>query len=176
MGIGGKKKVFLLPPSHITQRHRKPSGYTEACHGVARQGEDGRTHLAQTSQTGLTGLTGLTQAPRSRAPQTAVAIKQAYPTGISAAAPNQTAACKPTGYTMAHQSLSYRSYRSYKSYASATPTQHTNRRCHQKSQHTPTVNLPPLSHTSLKGVIFGCQKVLQDIPSATYPAEPDENV
>ena len=161
MGIGGKKKVFLLPPSHITQRHRKPSGYN-------------MTH--QSCQTGQTGQTGLTQAPRSRAPQTAVAIKQAYPTGISAAAPNQTAACKPTGYTMAHQSLSYRSYRSYKSYASATPTQHANRRCHQKSQHTPTVNLPPLSHTSLKGVIFGCQKVLQDIPSATYPAEPDENV
>ena len=89
MGIGGKKKVFLLPPSHITQRHRKPSGYTEACHGVARQGEDGRTHLAQTSQTGLTGLTGLTQAPRSRAPQTAVAIKQAYPIGISSPAPHR---------------------------------------------------------------------------------------
>ena len=25
----------------------KPTGYTEACHGVARQGEDGRTHLVR---------------------------------------------------------------------------------------------------------------------------------
>ena len=45
--------------------------------------------------------------------------------------PYQTAACKPTGYTMAPQSLSYRSYRSYKSYASATPPRPANRRCHQ---------------------------------------------
>jgi len=140
MGIGGKKKFFSSPRAK-PQRHHKPSGYTEACRGVARQGEDGRTHLAQTSQTGLTGLTGLTQAPRSRAPQTAVAIKQAYPTGISAAAPNQTATRKPSGYPWAHPSSFYKSYKSYKSYASATPPQHAYRRSHQAALHTPAVNL-----------------------------------
>ena len=31
-------------PSPTTQRHSKPSGYHMACHGVAHQGEDGRTH------------------------------------------------------------------------------------------------------------------------------------
>ena len=38
-----------LRPSHSTLRHCKPSGYTGACHGVARQGEDGRTNLSDRS-------------------------------------------------------------------------------------------------------------------------------
>ena len=36
-----------LCPCHSKQRHSKPSGYHMACHGVARQGEDGRTHLVR---------------------------------------------------------------------------------------------------------------------------------
>ena len=115
--------------------------------GLPRRSPSGRRRAHPSCLTGLTGLTGLTHAPRRHAPQTAVAIKQAYPTGISAAAPNQTAACKPTGYTVAHQSLSYRSYRSYKSYASATPPPPANHRCHQASTPQRHIFVPrPANH------------------------------
>ncbi len=82
-----------------------------------------------------------------------------YPCDNFAPEPNQTAASKPSGYTGAHQSLSYRSYRSYKSYASATPPPPANRRCHQASKAypcgksarciTPAANLRP-SHSTLR--------------------------
>ena len=60
-----------------------------------------------------------------------------YPCDNFAPEPYQAAPCKPSGYTVAHQSLSYRSYRSYKSYASATPPPPANRRCHQASKAYP---------------------------------------
>ena len=53
-----------LPPSHARQRHRKPPGYHMTCHGVARQGEDGRPHHCLI---GLISLISLMQASRHRA-------------------------------------------------------------------------------------------------------------
>ena len=64
------------------------------------------------------------------------------PNGKFSPEPNQTVACKPSGYHMAPPSSFYKSYKSYKSYASATPPRHAHRRCHQVALHTPTVNLP----------------------------------
>ena len=61
-----------LHPSPTTQRHRKPSGYHMACRGVARQGEDGRTHHHFIS---LISLISLMQASRPRNTHTAAAIK-----------------------------------------------------------------------------------------------------
>ena len=71
------------------------------------------------------------------------------PNGKFSPEPNQTVACKPSGYHMAPPSSFYKSYKSYKSYASATPTQTAYHRCHQVALHTPTANLRP-SHTKLR--------------------------
>ncbi len=50
----------------------KPTGYHKTCRGVARQGEDGRTHLCQTGQTSQTSQT---KASRPRRLHPPVAIK-----------------------------------------------------------------------------------------------------
>ena len=47
---------------------------------------------------------------------------------------------------------------------------------HRRPQTAVAIRQAHPSGISLKGVILGCQKVLQDTLSATYPAEPDENV
>ena len=58
----------------------KPTGYHMTCHGVARQGEDGRTHHHFIS---LISLIRLLQASRPRKQHTAVTIKKnrSYPCG-----------------------------------------------------------------------------------------------
>ena len=75
----------------------KPTGYTEACRGVAHQGEDGRPH---TPLINLTVPTSLMQAPRPRtfAYRRCHQKSPAYPCGTSTPEPTPTAACKPTGY------------------------------------------------------------------------------
>ena len=77
------------------------------------------------------------------------------PNGKFSPEPNQTVACKPSGYHMAPPSSFYKSYKSYKSYASATPPQHAYRRCHQVALHYPAVNLPvalPLRHIITRAI------------------------
>ncbi len=75
------------------------------CHGVARQGEDGRTHHHFIS---LISLIRLMQASRPRNTHTTAAIK--LPVALPPAAhlcPSQTTLrfCKPSGYTEAYHGV-----------------------------------------------------------------------
>ncbi len=143
-----RRRIFLLvlPLRHIFARAIPHCG--KQTHGVYRG-------LPRRSPSGRRRAHQLVRQVRHKRHAAATRIPPlpssclAYPCGISSPAPYQTAACKPTGYTMAHPSSFYKSYKSYKSYASATPTQHAYPRCHQVALHYPAVNLPvalPLRH------------------------------
>ena len=80
----------LTPP-----RHRNPTGYHMACHGVARQGEDGRTHLVRQVRQ-VRQVRHKRHAPAPRIPPLP-SNRQAYPTGTFAPEPNQTAPRNPPG-------------------------------------------------------------------------------
>ncbi len=107
-------------PSHSRLRYCKPTGYHMTCHGVARQGEDGRTHHHFIS---LISLISLMQASRPRCPHTPAVIKlPAYPCGNSSPEPNHRAASKPTGYPVTPPYTSHKSHNSHNSHASVTPS------------------------------------------------------
>ena len=116
-----------LPPSHTTQRHSKPSGYT-AAHPSCQTG--------QTSQT---------QAPRPRTPHTAVAIKKALHTPPAHLRPSQTRQRhrKPSGYTAAPPSCQTgQTGQTGQTQAPRPRNTHTTVVI-KKARHTPSVNLHP---------------------------------
>ena len=84
-----------LRPSQTTLRHCKPSGYTGACHGVARQGEDGRTNLSDLSDWSDRSDTSAT--PTQHAHRRCHQASKAYPCGKSSPEPNHTAALQTPG-------------------------------------------------------------------------------
>ena len=90
--------VTLAPEPNQTAVS-KPTGYHMTCHGVARQGEDGRPHH---HCIGLISLISLMQASRPRNTHTAVAIKlpSLTPTATLRPDPNLTAPRQPAGYTV----------------------------------------------------------------------------
>ena len=83
-------------PSQTALRFCKPTGYPEACHGVARQGEDGRTHLVRQVRQ-VRQVRHKCHAPATRIPPLP-SNRQAYPTGTFSPEPYQTAVGKPKGY------------------------------------------------------------------------------
>jgi len=90
-------------PSQTTLRHSKPTGYHMACHGVARQGEDGRTLLIrQVRQVRQVRHKRHAAAPRTPPLLYCLHTPQAH----FRPSQNTLRYCKPTGYTMAPPCLS----------------------------------------------------------------------
>ena len=121
-------------PSHTTQRHSTPP---RVSHGLPRRSPSGRRRAHPHHCIGLISLISLMQASRPRNTHTAVAIKKpsTTPNGKSAPEPYQTAASKPTGYTV---TLPYSSQKfpkipkdSQRFPYSVTPTQTAYPRSHQ---------------------------------------------
>ena len=90
-----------LPQRHILPRAiphcgtATPKGYHMTCHGVARQGEDGRTHLVRQVRQ-VRQVRHKCHAPATRIPPLP-SNRQAYPTGTFAPEPNHTAAPQTHG-------------------------------------------------------------------------------
>jgi len=140
-------------PSHTKQRPRKPTGYHMACHGVARQGEDGRTHhVRQVRQ--VRQVRHKRHAPAPRIPPLP-SNRQAYPTGTFAPEPNLTAAPQalgvshglprrsPSGRRRAHPSCqTSQTSQTSQTQAPRPRTPHTAVAIKQ-ALHTPAVNLYP---------------------------------